>query len=113
LGFIPELTEPTVTGDAVSLLTCHQAKGLEFRIVFLAALEKGLFPDYRSEKESRKLEEERRLFYVSITRTKEGLYLTYSLERPDASGNLRSREASRFLLEIPQGLVTVVSNDHN
>ncbi|MBT9164604.1 MAG: ATP-dependent DNA helicase PcrA [candidate division WS2 bacterium] len=113
LGFIPELTEPSVTGDAVSLLTCHQAKGLEFRIVFLVALEKGLFPDYRSERESRKLEEERRLFYVSITRTKERLYLTYSLQRPDASGTLRSREASRFLLEIPNDLVTVVPNGNN
>jgi len=112
LGFIPELTEPTITCDAVLLLTCHQAKGLEFRSVFLIALEKGLFPDYRSEKESRKLEEERRLFYVSITRAKERLYLTYSLQRPDASGNLRSREPSRFLSEIPKDLVTVVPNGH-
>jgi DNA helicase-2/ATP-dependent DNA helicase PcrA len=113
LGFIPDVTEPSVTGDAVSLLTCHQGKGLEFRIVFLVALEKGLFPDYRSEKEFRKLEEERRLFYVSITRTKERLYLTYSLQRPDASGNLRAREASRFLSEIPHNLVTELPNSSN
>lgn len=89
----------------VSLLTCHQAKGLEFPIVFLIAMEEGVFPDFRSENDLRRLEEERRLFYVGITRTKQSLYLTYSRTRSDTRGRIWPRRPSRFLNEIPEGLI--------
>jgi len=95
---------------AVSLLTYHQAKGLEFPVVFLIALESGTFPDFRSERDLRRLEEERRLFYVGITRTKMRLYLTYSGERSDTYGRVWRKEPSRFIEEIPPELIEHVSD---
>lgn len=94
----------------VSLLTYHQAKGLEFPVIFLIALESGTFPDFRSEKNLRLLEEERRLFYVGITRTKSRLYLTYSRQRRDLRGRVWPKDASRFIGEIPAELVEHVYN---
>jgi DNA helicase-2/ATP-dependent DNA helicase PcrA len=90
---------------AVSLLTYHQAKGLEFSAVFLTALEAGIFPDFRSERDLRRMEEERRLFYVGITRTKSRLYLTWARKRRTVRGNLWDREPSPFLGEIPAQLL--------
>ncbi|MCH7809973.1 MAG: ATP-binding domain-containing protein, partial [Chloroflexi bacterium] len=71
--------------DTVSLLTYHQAKGLEFVAVFLVGLEDGVFPDFRSADDSHRMEEERRLFYVGITRAKRYLYLTSARARPARS----------------------------
>lgn len=89
----------------VSLMTLHNAKGLEFPVVFLAGFEEGLFPHSRSVAEN-DLEEERRLCYVGITRAKKTLYLTYSLRRrffgQEAEGISRP---SRFLQEIPEHLL--------
>ncbi len=96
---------------AVSLLTYHQAKGLEFGVVFLVALEDGVFPDFRSAKDQRRLEEERRLFYVGITRTKSRLYLTCARRRRTAGGYERPRERSRFISEIPTQLVKTVTQE--
>ena len=93
---------------AVSLLTYHQAKGLEFRAVFLVALEEGVFPDFRSKGDQRRLEEERRLFYVGITRTKSRLHLSYSRLRKTAKGVPWPREASPFVSEIPDPLIRKV-----
>src|SRR5207248_54956 len=94
---------------AVSLLTYHQAKGLEFSSVFLTALEAGIFPDFRSEKDLRRMEEERRLFYVGITRSRSRLFLTWSRKRRTVRGNLWDREPSPFITEIPAQLLERVA----
>lgn len=93
------------TKDAVTLMTLHAAKGLEFPVVFIAGLEEGLFPLSRSLESTSELEEERRLFYVGITRAKERLFLSYALHRRRFGDmtNLRSR----FLDEIPEELLEV------
>ena len=90
--------------DAVVLMTLHSAKGLEFPVVFMCGLEKGLFPSYQSEGELDKLEEERRLCYVGITRAKEKLYITYALERI-MYGKTESKVVSEFVGEIPEPLL--------
>jgi len=87
--------------DAVSLMTLHSAKGLEFPVVFITGLEDGLFPLARSAESQSELEEERRLFYVGITRAQERLFLTHARKRRFGYGNV----PSRFLREIPQNLV--------
>ena len=92
-------------GGTVALLTYHQAKGLEFDVVFLIALESGIFPDFRSERDSRRVEEERRLFYVGITRTRQRLYLTHARQRRTMAGAPKLRTPSPFLREIPRHLL--------
>jgi DNA helicase-2/ATP-dependent DNA helicase PcrA len=86
--------------DTVKLMTIHAAKGLEFPVVFVGGLEEGLFPNAMSINTREELEEERRLFYVAITRAKGRLYLTYANTRYKF-GNLQQADASRFLDEIP------------
>jgi DNA helicase-2/ATP-dependent DNA helicase PcrA len=85
--------------DAVTLMTLHNAKGLEYPIVFLTGLEDGLFPLAQSFDDPPKLEEERRLFYVGITRAKEKLYLSHT-EMRRRNGELLPSIKSRFLREI-------------
>ncbi len=90
-----------VDGPAPCLLmTLHAAKGLEFDVVFLAGLEEGLFPHIRASGDPKALEEERRLFYVGMTRAKRKLYLTFAESRR-FSYQTSSRQPSRFLAEIP------------
>jgi DNA helicase II / ATP-dependent DNA helicase PcrA len=89
---------------AVSLMTLHSAKGLEFPVVFLPGMEEGIFPTSRSLDDPDKLEEERRLAYVGITRAKDRLYLMHSLRRL-LYGNINECIPSRFLDEIPEDLV--------
>jgi DNA helicase II / ATP-dependent DNA helicase PcrA len=90
--------------DAVQLMTLHSAKGLEFPLVFLVGLEEGLFPNARSLEEPGRLEEERRLAYVGMTRAERELYLTYAETR-----RLYGRESynlpSRFIRELPEEMV--------
>ncbi len=90
----------------VSLMTLHTAKGLEFPVVFILGLEEGLFPHSRSVQEPPQLEEERRLFYVGMTRAERKLYLTSSRFRR-YFGNMDQQESkpSRFLTEVPADLV--------
>jgi DNA helicase-2/ATP-dependent DNA helicase PcrA len=90
--------------DAVTLMTMHNAKGLEFPIVFITGLEDGLFPLARAYEDPPMLEEERRLFYVGITRAQQTLALTYAEERRRAGETTRSRPSS-FLSSIPKGMV--------
>ncbi|MGI9952211.1 DNA helicase PcrA [Moorellaceae bacterium AZ2] len=91
-------------GDAVALMTLHTAKGLEFPVVFLAGLEEGVFPHFRSTTDLEELEEERRLCYVGMTRAREVLYLTYATSR-NLYGTTLNSPPSRFLQEIPLELV--------
>ncbi len=90
--------------DCVQLMTLHSAKGLEFPVVFIVGLEEDLFPHYLSSKEPIKLEEERRLAYVGITRTRKQLYLSYA-ERRRLHGSDSYSRPSRFLREIPPELL--------
>ncbi|MGN6112193.1 MAG: 3'-5' exonuclease, partial [Luteimonas sp.] len=90
--------------DGVQLMTLHSAKGLEFPIVFLAGLEEGLFPSGRSLEESGRLEEERRLAYVGITRARQKLVLSYA-EARRIHGSDMYGIPSRFLREIPATLL--------
>jgi len=87
-------------GDAVRLMTLHSAKGLEFRFVYLTGVEDGTLPHASSIEEGR-IEEERRLLYVGITRAKERLCLSYAA-RSRRFGEIQSNEPSRFLAELPQ-----------
>ena len=93
--------------DCVQMMTLHTAKGLEFPVVFLAGLEEGLFPHQRSFSDLEGLEEERRLCYVGMTRAMRQLYLSYAEQRRlhgiDSYG-----QASRFVREIPEGLIEEV-----
>jgi ATP-dependent DNA helicase UvrD/PcrA len=90
--------------DAVTLITLHAAKGLEFPVVFIAGLEEGVFPHSRALDDERELEEERRLAYVGITRAKRRLYLSHAWRRA-TWGMGGASVPSRFLLEIPAELM--------
>lgn len=97
--------------NSVTLMTLHSAKGLEFPVVFLVGMEEGIFPGYQSMGEPRELEEERRLFYVGITRAKQFLYLTCSKHRT-IFGSTSYNAISRFVKEIPDNLLDgIVNND--
>ncbi len=90
---------------AVRLSTIHQAKGLEWKIVFVIMLCDGMFPSSRAVESVDGEEEERRLFYVAVTRARDELYLTYPVIRASAGYSESYQNPSRFLLEIPRGLV--------
>ncbi|RUR86750.1 DNA helicase PcrA [Chlorogloeopsis fritschii PCC 9212] len=89
---------------AVSLMTLHASKGLEFPVVFLVGLEQGLFPNYRSMNDPNALEEERRLCYVGITRAQERLFISHARERR-LYGNREPAMRSQFLDELPEELL--------
>ena len=89
--------------NAVTLMTLHSVKGLEFPVVFITGLEEGLLPHRKSLFDEQELEEERRLCYVGITRAKERLFLTYAWQRSLMGSTYRARP-SRFIEEIPEGL---------
>jgi len=90
---------------AISLMTIHSAKGLEFPVIFLVGLEQGLFPNYRSINDPESLEEERRLCYVGITRAQEQLYLSHARERR-LYGNREPAVCTQFIGEIPKELLS-------
>ena len=87
--------------DAVNMMTIHSAKGLEFPVVFVVGLEEGLFPGEMSLESPRALEEERRLFYVALTRAEKLVILTYAKSR-FRNGKMEFSRPSRFIREIPQ-----------
>ena len=102
--------------EAVTLMTVHNAKGLEFSTVFISGLEDGLFPLYNYMNNKDEIEEERRLFYVGATRAIDKLYLSYSLKRM-RFGEIKTSECSRFLNEIDKNfldmdLVSTVTKDY-
>ena len=92
--------------DAVSLMTLHSAKGLEFPVVFMTGLEDGVFPGYMSivSEDPEDMEEERRLCYVGITRAEQKLYITHAKSRR-VHGQEQQSKVSRFLMEIPPEVV--------
>lgn len=97
------------SSDAITLMTLHSAKGLEFPVIFIVGMEEGLFPHSRSMLDAAELEEERRLMYVGITRAKTKLYLTYTRQRL-YFGTRSNNLVSRFLSDIPQELIISNSN---
>ena len=94
-----DLKDAAQDGEAVTLMTIHSAKGLEFRNVYIVGMEENLFPSQMMITSRKDLEEERRLFYVAITRAEKKLTLSYATSRYQW-GNLRSAEKSRFLDEV-------------
>ncbi|CAN5148727.1 DNA helicase PcrA [soil metagenome] len=90
--------------NAVTLMTLHAAKGLEFPVVFMIGMEEGLFPHSRTLMDRQELEEERRLCYVGVTRAKEKLYLTHARRRL-YFGQKTTSIVSRFILELPEDLI--------
>jgi DNA helicase-2/ATP-dependent DNA helicase PcrA len=95
--------------DRVRLSTVHQAKGLEFQVVFVIMLADGLFPSGRSLESPSASEEERRLFYVAVTRAKDELYLCCPLMRSTPGMGLSMLQRSRFLSEIPEKLLDILN----
>lgn len=91
--------------NAVTLMTLHAAKGLEFPVVFMVGMEEGIFPHARSLMDREQVEEERRLCYVGITRAMKKLYLTYASRRL-FFGQRQSNVVSRFVLDLPSSLLT-------
>src|SRR5205807_5482828 len=87
----------------VTLMTLHAAKGLEFKVVFLAGMEEGILPHSQSSDENDDIEEERRLCYVGMTRAREQLYCLHVLERR-VHGQPREQSPSAFLGEIPESV---------
>ncbi len=90
--------------NAVTLMTLHAAKGLEFKHVFIVGWEEGLFPHSRALLDNNELEEERRLAYVGITRAMQDLYLTYTINRT-IYGSHQTSVVSRFIADIPEALI--------
>ncbi|MFC2026486.1 ATP-dependent helicase [Chloroflexota bacterium] len=93
------------TAGAVTLITLHQAKGLEFPVVFIVGLEDGILPHIRSFDDPAQMEEERRLCYVGITRAKKLVYLLYAFRR-NLMGGSTANSPSRFLQDIPRHLIS-------
>ena len=103
VALISDIDTYDESGDAVTLMTLHSAKGLEFPIVFMAGLEEGIFPHRRSMGDREELEEERRLCYVGMTRAQKDLTFSYAHQRM-VMGQIQRSEMSRFIREIPEEL---------
>ena len=104
VALISDIDNYDNSADAITLMTLHNAKGLEFPVVFIVGMEEGLFPHANSMFEPAELEEERRLCYVGMTRAQKRLYLTYATSRM-LFGAVQSNQPSRFISEIPEELV--------
>ncbi|MDR2778546.1 MAG: UvrD-helicase domain-containing protein [Rickettsiales bacterium] len=100
--------EDSNVSGAVNIMTIHSAKGLEFDVIFLPNWQEGVFPSPKSIEEKNGLEEERRLAYVAITRTKRKLYISYSKLRYEY-GDVTAMSVSRFIEELPQESVAIVN----
>ena len=110
VALVSEQDEYDEEASSVTLMTLHNAKGLEFPVVFIIGMEDGVFPHYRSMGDSAQLEEERRLAYVGITRARERLYLTHAWSR-SLFGTTSYNPPSRFLAEIPGDLLRSIEED--
>lgn len=103
--YMPDHPAKDEKKNAVTLMTLHAAKGLEFPVVFMIGMEEGLFPHSRSLMDKMELEEERRLCYVGITRARKKLYLTYARKRL-FFGQKTSNMVSRFIMELPEEVLS-------
>jgi DNA helicase II / ATP-dependent DNA helicase PcrA len=110
VSLLGEQDEYDEEAGSVTLMTLHNAKGLEFPVVFIIGLEDGVFPHYRSMGDPAQLEEERRLMYVGVTRARERLYLTNAWSRA-LFGQTSYNPPSRFLSEIPIELIRSLEGD--
>jgi DNA helicase-2/ATP-dependent DNA helicase PcrA len=99
VALVSDVDEYDNAAERVTLMTLHAAKGLEFPVVFITGLEENILPHQRSAGSAAEVEEERRLFYVGVTRAKEKLFLTYAQTRY-VNGMLQFQEPSRFLRDI-------------
>ena len=106
VSLLSDIDEVESVRNAVTLMTIHSAKGLEFPVVFVTGLEEGLFPVSSSNGSLEENEEERRLFYVAVTRAKEKLYLSYCLMRR-RFGEIMAQIKSRFLREIEEAALSI------
>ena len=104
VSLVSDLDATDEIASAVTLMTLHSAKGLEFPIVFMAGLDEGIFPSARSSNSKSELEEERRLMYVGVTRAEEKLYITHA-KRRQMWGEYKYYPQSRFIEEIPEHLI--------
>lgn len=102
--YMPDKLDSQIKKDAVTLMTLHAAKGLEFPYVFMVGMEEGIFPHSRSLMDKNELEEERRLCYVGMTRAKIQLFLSYARKRI-FFGQRTSNMISRFILELPENVI--------
>ena len=100
IALITDMDQDKDNTDVVTLMSVHAAKGLEFKSIFVVGLEENLFPSFMSLSDPNQIDEERRLFYVAITRAAEHLTLTYANSRYQY-GQMRFNDPSRFLEEIP------------
>jgi DNA helicase-2/ATP-dependent DNA helicase PcrA len=105
VALVSDLDSADFDGDAVTLMTLHAAKGLEFPVVFMVGLEESIFPHSRALYDQSEMEEERRLCYVGMTRARQELYLTYATSRL-LYGGVQHNPPSRFLSEIDADAVT-------
>jgi DNA helicase-2/ATP-dependent DNA helicase PcrA len=105
VSLVSDIDELENKNEATVLTTLHQAKGLEFSVVFIIGVEEGLLPHRKSLDDTGQLEEERRLCYVGVTRAKKRVYLLHTYRR-SLFGSVNDSEPSRFLNDIPQELVT-------
>ncbi|MGL5207160.1 MAG: DNA helicase PcrA [Acidaminococcaceae bacterium] len=106
VALVADIDDAHIEGDALTLMTLHSSKGLEFPIVFLAGMEEGMFPHQRTLMDEEEIEEERRLCYVGITRAEKHLFLSGAKMRM-VFGHTVMYPPSRFLKEIPRALLTV------
>lgn len=107
VALVSDIDDTELGEDAITLMTLHSSKGLEFPVVFLVGMEEGLFPHARTLMDEMEIEEERRLCYVGITRAKEKLFLS-STKMRTIYGNTVTYPPSRFLQEIPARLVKTI-----
>ena len=109
ISLMSDLDQMDEEQNAVTLMTLHSAKGLEFSVVFITGMEEGVFPHSRSLFEPQELEEERRLMYVGITRAMNNLYLLHAKQRM-LFGEFKQNAPSQFLLDLPEELI---QDDHS
>lgn len=115
LDHVTLMTDTDILNESagkVTLMTLHSAKGLEFPIVFITGLEEGLFPHERSLTDEGKVDEERRLFYVGITRSRQRLFLSFCDERYQF-GRTALRTPSRFIMELPEETLSLAGGQRS
>lgn len=112
ISLVSDADDKELSNDKVTLMTAHSAKGLEFPVVFVTGLEQGLFPLERQDMHPEEREEERRLFYVAVTRAMKRLYLSYS-ETRSRFGSNQNQIASQFIKDIPPELMNTTFESYS